>query len=57
MKKTIITLLLAVTATLALAQDRLVENKPYIDLRQLHFGIVIGFNAQDVAFENVGPQT
>ena len=57
MKKTIITLLLAVTATLALAQDRLVENKPYIDLRQLHFGIVIGFNAQDVEFENVGPQT
>ena len=33
------------------------ENKPYIDLRPMHFGIVIGFNTQDIELENVGPQT
>ena len=57
MKKIILTLLLTVTTIVASAQERLVENKPYIDLRPLHFGIVIGFNAQDIEFENVGPQT
>lgn len=36
--------------------DRHVQNKPYIDLRQLHFGILVGLNMQDIEFENVGPQ-
>lgn len=31
-------------------------NKPYIDLRPLHFGILVGTNLQDVELENVGPQ-
>lgn len=31
-------------------------NKPYIDLRPLHFGILVGTNLQDIEFENVGPQ-
>lgn len=31
-------------------------NKPYIDLRPLHFGILVGANFQDVELENVGPQ-
>ena len=35
---------------------RKVQNKPYIDLRPLHFGISIGLNLQDVTFRNVGPQ-
>jgi len=34
-----------------------VQNKPYIDLRQLHLGILIGMNLQDLEFENVGPQS
>ena len=38
------------------AQTRKVQNKPYIDLRPLHFGISIGLNLQDVTFRNVGPQ-
>ncbi len=38
-------------------QQRKVQNKPYIDLRPLHFGISIGMNMQDVEFNNVGPQT
>ena len=39
------------------AQERRVQNKPYIDLRPLHFGISVGFNMQDIEFENTGPQT
>lgn len=39
------------------AQQRKVQHKPYIDLRPLHFGIVVGTHLQDIEFENVGPQT
>ena len=39
------------------AQERIAQNKPYIDLRPLHFGILVGLNMQDIEFENVGPQT
>jgi len=35
--------------------DRRVQNKPYIDLRTLHFGILVGLHMQDIEFENVGP--
>ena len=38
------------------AQERKVQNRPYIDLRPLHFGISIGLNMQDVEMRNVGPQ-
>ena len=38
------------------AQTRTVQNKPYIDLRPMHFGINVGMNLQDIEFENVGPQ-
>lgn len=47
--------LLAVTPAV-FGQMRKPQNKPYIDLRPLHFGISIGLNLQDVEFENVGPQ-
>lgn len=40
-----------------MAQERTAQNKPYIDLRQLHFGILIGMHLQDIEFQNVGPQT
>jgi hypothetical protein len=40
-----------------LAQERKVQNKPYIDLRPMHFGILVGMNLQDIEFQNVGPQT
>jgi len=40
-----------------MAQERKVQNKPYIDLRPLHFGIIVGVNMQDVEMKNVGPQT
>ena len=55
MRTLLISLLLMLSLT-ASAQTRRVQNKPYIDLRPLHFGISIGMNLQDAAFNNVGPQ-
>lgn len=49
--------ILLVTSLLGFAQERKVQNKPYIDLRPLHFGILIGTHLQDLEFENVGLQT
>ena len=59
MKRTIIAIIMVCCTMLtASAQiDRKVQNKPYIDLRPLHFGILVGLNLQDIEFENTGPQT
>lgn len=58
MRKTLLTILIGiVTSYNTQAQDRSLENKPYIDLRPIHFGVVVGTNIQDIEFENVGPQT
>ncbi len=38
------------------AQERKVENKPYIDLRQFHFGVLVGTHLQDIELLNAGPQ-
>ena len=57
MRRIILTLTIVLTAAASMAQsDRRVQNKPYIDLRPLHFGILIGTHLQDLEFENVGPQ-
>ena len=55
----ILTIILAVCAltTNSYGQTRKIQNKPYIDLRPMHFGILVGLNMQDIEFENVGPQT
>lgn len=47
---------MALVALVSMAQMRKVQNKPYIDLRPLHFGISLGLNLQDAEFRNVGPQ-
>ena len=58
MKRLIIITLTFCCALCTMAQqDRHVQHKPYIDLRPLHFGILVGLHLQDVEFENVGPQT
>jgi hypothetical protein len=44
-------------AVQTVAQERKVQNKPYIDLRPMHFGIHVGLNMQDIEFVNKGPQT
>lgn len=45
------------TALHALAQEARVQNRPYTDLRPMHFGIVVGTNLQDTEFSNVGMTT
>ena len=59
MKRLIILLLTACVGMLGCMaqQDRRVQYKPYIDLRPMHFGILIGAHLQDLEFENVGVQT
>jgi len=56
MKRFFVILTLVVSVLSGAAQGRKVQNKPYIDLRPLHFGISIGLNLQDVEMQNVGPQ-
>ena len=56
MKRQLLYILFLLVALSSAAQQRRVQNKPYIDLRPLHLGISIGLNMQDVEFENVGPQ-
>ena len=56
--KKLLTLLLALSLVLpVVAQKRKAQNRPYIDLRPMHFGISIGLNMQDIELQNVGPQT
>lgn len=55
-RKQAIILLLLMWAMCLHAQQRKVENKPYIDLRPFHFGVVVGTHFQDIEFLNVGPQ-
>ena len=43
--------------TNAMAQDERVQNRPYTDLRPMHFGIVVGANLQETEFRNVGLTT
>ena len=57
MKRTLLMLMLCLTALVTTAQERKVQNKPYTDLRPLHLGILVGMNLQDIELENVGPQT
>lgn len=57
-KNRIVTIIVLVCATLTIAaQTRKIQHKPYIDLRPMHFGILVGMNLQDIEFENIGPQT
>lgn len=57
MKQKILTLIaLLTTALTTTGQTRTVQYKPYIDLRPMHFGILVGLNMQDMELENVGPQ-
>ncbi len=57
MRRSLILIILAFSALSTMGQQRRVQNKPYIDLRPMHFGISLGLNMQDVEFQNVGPQT
>ena len=56
MKRLLCYLVMLVVAFSAAAQERKPMNKPYIDLRPMHFGILVGLNMQDIEMRNVGPQ-
>ena len=55
MRRLLIFALLAAAFSVADAQVRKVQNKPYIDLRPMHFGILVGMNLQDIEFDQTGP--
>lgn len=54
MKRTITYLLLLLLPLCAVAQERKVQNKPYIDFRRLHYGFFVGTHVQDMEFVNNG---
>lgn len=57
MKKRVLALIGASLIIMAsAAQNKKVENRPYVDLRQFHFGVLVGTHLQDIEFLNVGPQ-
>ena len=56
-RKQFLTTCLALGFALGLqAQRRMVQNRPYTDLRPWHLGIAVGTHVQDVTLKNVGPQ-
>ena len=58
MKKiSLIIISMIIAMTNAMAQERTVENRPYTDLRQFHFGVLVGGHVQDLELLNVGQQT
>ena len=50
------TFILLLAALCATAQERTVQNRPYTDHRQFHFGVVVGTHMQDIELLNAGPQ-
>ncbi len=54
MKRTVTYILLLLLPLFAVAQERKVQNKPYIDYRRLHYGFFIGTHMQDMEFVNNG---
>ena len=55
-RNTLTILLLFVLLISTSAQERVVENRPYCDLRPFHFGVLIGTHFQDIELQNIGPQ-
>ncbi|SHK98755.1 porin family protein [Xylanibacter ruminicola] len=57
MRRKLVTIIAAITiATGCLAQRRnVIQHKPYIDLRPMHFGISVGMNLQDIEFKTDPP--
>ena len=55
MKKFLLYILLLLLLPQAMmAQERKVQNKPYIDYRRLHYGFFVGVHMQDMEFVNNG---
>jgi hypothetical protein len=54
MRKIVSYILLLMMPLGILAQERKVQNKPYIDYRRLHYGFFVGTHVQDMEFTNNG---
>lgn len=53
----ILSILVTMALTMGLsAQTQVVQNRPYTDLRPMHFGVLVGTHVQDLKFVNAGPQ-
>lgn len=56
MKRILVALILLASVLTIHAQERRVQNRPYTDLRDFHFGVLVGTHLQDLELNNVGPQ-
>ena len=56
MKRILVALTLLASVLTSHAQERRVQNRPYTDLRDFHFGVLVGTHLQDLELNNVGPQ-
>ena len=56
MKRILVALILLASVLTIHAQERRVQNRPYTDLREFHFGVLVGTHLQDLELNNVGPQ-
>ena len=56
MKRILFTLISLAIVLSSHAQERRVQNRPYTDLREFHFGVLVGTHLQDLELNNVGPQ-
>ena len=54
MKKKFAIIMLLMLPLLAMAQERKVQNRPYIDFRRLHYGFFFVLHAQDMELANNG---
>ncbi|MBO7230943.1 MAG: PorT family protein [Bacteroidaceae bacterium] len=54
MQKIFYILLLLMLPSVTFAQERKVQNKPYIDYRRLHYGFFVGTHMQDLELVNNG---
>lgn len=54
MKKTLLILVVLLSALQGVAQERRVMNRPYLDMRRLHYGFLLGFHMQDMELKNNG---
>ena len=52
--KSILSLIFFALAVSLFAQERKVQNRPYIDQRKLHYGFLLGMHIQDLEIENNG---
>ncbi|MBR1410704.1 MAG: PorT family protein [Prevotella sp.] len=57
MKLRFIFILTAICVAIGASAQRrnVIQHKPYIDLRPMHFGISVGMNMQDIELESTGP--